>query len=403
MNNRNKKLGEIAHVTMGLSPSGKSYNYIGMGLPLLNGPTEFGTFSPNCTLYTTDSKRECKRGDLIFCVRGNTTGRMNWADTKYSLGRGVCSIRGKTTMDTKYIKCCLSSYLPELLQMAGGSTMPNLRQSVIKQFQIPYPSYRHKIVTILSAYDDLIENNLRRIEILEEMALALYREWFVHFRFPGHEKVRFVDSPLGKIPEGWEVVPFTEIADVLGGGTPKTDNPGSWNGNIPFFTPRDSPDLFFVKHTQKTITKLGLSKCSSKLYPKETVFITARGTVGKVVMAADKMAINQSCYALRGKKGISQHYLFLTAKEQSAYLKRNTGGATFETIITDTFHRMLVVHPKMDIINQFTTLIQPVMELILNLIIQNTVLSRTCDLLLPRLISSELDVSELDIDVSDVS
>ena len=88
-------LHKVATITMGTSPKGTTYNHEGIGLPLLNGPTEFGETHPHCTLYTTDSKKEGKTGDLIFCVRAST-GRMNWADRLYSLGRGVCSIRGET-------------------------------------------------------------------------------------------------------------------------------------------------------------------------------------------------------------------------------------------------------------------------------------------------------------------
>jgi len=172
----------------GTSPKGETYNNEGIGIPLLNGPTEFGPIYPICTLFTTDSKRDCKKDDLIFCVRGSTTGRMNWADKQYSLGRGVCSIRGATPMDTKYIRYCIELKLGALLKLSGGATFPNLTGNDLSTFSIPYPPYRHKFASILSAYDDLIENNTRRIKILEEMAQALYREWFVKFRFPGHEK-----------------------------------------------------------------------------------------------------------------------------------------------------------------------------------------------------------------------
>jgi type I restriction enzyme S subunit len=130
----------------------------------------------------------------------------------------------------------------------------------------------------------------------------IYREWFANFRFPGHEKVRMVESELGPIPERWPVVGFDEISDILSGGTPKTTEPIYWNGPIPFFGPTDAPDSFWVVSTTRSITELGLSKCNSKLYPAETVFITARGTVGKVALPASSMAMNQSCYALRGKR-----------------------------------------------------------------------------------------------------
>ncbi len=261
----------------------------------------------------------------------------------------------------------------ELKKCTIGSSQSAYTIVLLKAIEIslpPLPTQR-KIAAILSAYDDLIENNLRRIKILEEMAQNLYREWFVKFRFPGYEQARFTDSPLGRIPEGWEVVSFTEIADVLSGGTPKTTMQEYWGGSIPFFAPKDAPESFYVTNTEKAITELGLRKCNSKLYPKDTVFITARGTVGKVVMPSMDMAMNQSCYALRGKQGIRQPYLFLVTREQIDYLKKNTGGATFDTIVVDTFRRMLVVKPVNEVIVRFSQLIQPEMDSILNILKKN--------------------------------
>ena len=195
MTQDSRPLGEIASIVVGQSPKSDSYNHDRQGMPLLNGPTEFGPTYPNCTLFTTDSKREGRKGDLIFCVRGSTTGRMNWADRVYSLGRGVCIFRGEAASDTKFIRYCIENQLSSLLKLAGGGTFPNLTKDTIRSFEIPYPENRRKIAGILSAYDDLIENNLRRIRILEEMAQSLYREWFVHFRFPVHES-----NPYGRFP-----------------------------------------------------------------------------------------------------------------------------------------------------------------------------------------------------------
>ena len=173
-----KRIRDVADLIMGTSPKGHTYNSVGEGLPLLNGPTEFGDSHPECTIFTTSSVKECASGDLIFCVRGSTTGRMNWADRIYSLGRGVCAIRGATDSDTKYIRYCLDYKLPALLQLASGATFPNLPQDTINDFEIPFPPNHKEIASTLSAYDDLIENNRRRMELLEEAARQLYREWF---------------------------------------------------------------------------------------------------------------------------------------------------------------------------------------------------------------------------------
>jgi type I restriction enzyme S subunit len=181
----------------------------------------------------------------------------------------------------------------------------------------------------------------------------------------------------------------------LSGGTPKTDVPQYWNGEIPFFTPRDAPDCFYLQDTDKHVSDIGLSKCASALYPPDTVFITARGTVGKVALPAVNMAMNQSCYALRGKTGIPQRFLFLMTLQQVDYLKTNTGGATFDTIVVDTFRRMEVVSPSQAIASQFSELIDPVFEQVNTLQRQIQNLRRTRDLLLPRLLSGQIDVEAL--------
>ena len=205
-------LGEFGDVVMGMSPKGDTYNETGKGLPLLNGPTEFSNTHPIPTLYTIDSKRESKIGDLIFCVRGSTTGKMNWSNQIYSLGRGVCAIRGKTESDTKYIKYFLDVELNALLQVAGGGTFPNLKKDDIKDFKIPILKEKDKLVDIISAYDDLIENNLKRIKLLEQAAQNIYKEWFVNLRFPGYENTP-INEETG-LPVGWEekaLGDFTEI------------------------------------------------------------------------------------------------------------------------------------------------------------------------------------------------
>ena len=280
----------------------------------------------------------------------------------------------------------------KLWDLRTGSAQAQITIERLREYEVSVPSLpvQRRIAGILLAYDELIEKDQRRIKILEAMARSLYREWFVHFRFPGHDKVKMVPSSLGPIPQGWEVVPFTTIADVLSGGTPKTELSEYWNGSIPFFTPRDAPACFYVQDTDKHVTELGLSKCASELYAPDTVFITARGTVGKIALPSVPMAMNQSCYALRGRAGIPQRFLFLMTLQQVGYLKTNTGGATFDTIVVDTFHRMQVVKPRLDVIARFGSCTDAMFEAVNTLQQQTENLRRTRDLLLPRLLSGNL-------------
>ena len=259
---------------------------------------------------------------------------------------------------------------------------------------MPLPIQR-RIASILSAYDDLIENHRKRIAILEDMARCLYREWFVHFRYPGHESVPLVDSPLGRIPQGWEAVPASAMMDVLSGGTPKTDNPAYWGGDIPFFTPKDAHNESWVTETEKHLTLDGLNACHSELFPRKTLFITARGTVGKLALAHSQMSMNQSCYALRPKSGISSEYLFLTMTDAIARFKAVAIGGVFDTIIVDTFSRIHLVRPPSVLVTQLTDRVEPMLTLVENLQVQINVLRRTRDLLLPRLMSGTLSVEAL--------
>src|SRR5205823_3554663 len=161
----------------------------------------------------------------------------------------------------------LEPQLELLKSISTGAATKFLTLTILGEIRIANRpiSTQRRIATILSAYDDLIENNTRRIKILEEMAQMLYREWFVNFRFPGHENVEMVESELGLIPEGWPLVGFNKIAYILSGGTPKTSEPSYWGGTIPFFGPTDAPDNFYVIETTKHITPVGLSKCNSDL------------------------------------------------------------------------------------------------------------------------------------------
>ncbi len=283
--------------------------------------------------------------------------------------------------------------------------MPNINAEIVRSLEIPVPPLpvQCKIVTILSAYDRLIENNNRRIKLLEEVAQRIYREWFVDFRYPGYEEMSLVESELGNVPQGWKVGVFTDLAEILSGGTPRTTEPENWDGDIPFFTPRDAPDALVVLGTEKHITQAGLDRCNSRLYPPGTIFITARGTVGKVVMAGVPMAMNQSCYAVVGREGVSQEFILFALLNKVAYLRTNTGGATFDTIVVDTFRRMRTLTPPMELISAFAGEVASAVQLMAVLQKQAKVLNKTRDLLLPRLISGELDISDLDITVPELT
>ena len=277
-------------------------------------------------------------------------------------------------------------------QISGSATGTKVRHTAperIYRVKVTVPTdvnqQRH-IASILSAYDDLIENNRRRIQLLEQAARLLYKEWFVQLRFPGHERVKVKDG----VPEGWERKTAFEVMDVLSGGTPKTNVPGYWGGDIPFFTPKDATDCLYTFSTERTLTEDGLRNCSSKLYPKDTVFITARGTVGKLTLAQTDMAVNQTCYALMAHPPLNQHFLYFALIEGVEQFRSRAVGAVFDAIIRDTFKQIPFLVPDEAVIRMFSKHVTPMIRQIDALSNEIRKLAQARDLLLPRLMSGDL-------------
>lgn len=190
-----------------------------------------------------------------------------------------------------------------------------------------------------------------------------------------------------------EQASFTALISVLGGGTPKTGISDFWNGPIPFFTPKDvgTPYTF---QTEKYITESGLAHCNSRLYPKNTSFVTARGTVGKVSLAGKPMAMNQSCYAL-ASDSINPLMVYFYALKAVASLKHKASGAVFDAIVTRDFDTEIVNVLNAEDSEVVLLTISPMMEAIHSNAEENIRLSNLRDALLPRLMSGEIDVSNL--------
>ena len=185
------------------------------------------------------------------------------------------------------------------------------------------------------------------------------------------------------------------MISVLGGGTPKTGNPDFWDGPIPFFTPKDvgAPYTF---QTEKYITEDGLAHCNSRLYQKDTTFVTARGTVGKVSLAGTPMAMNQSCYALASETVDSLLVYFYVLKAVAS-LKHKASGAVFDAIVTRDFDGETINILSDNDSKLALSIIKPMMDTIHNNSQENMRLAAIRDSLLPKLVSGELDVSDLDL------
>lgn len=204
----------------------------------------------------------------------------------------------------------------------------------------------------------------------------------------------FQDSPLGMIPRGWKVVPFAKTVEIIGGGTPKTNVDEYWNGGIPWFSIVDAPAAsdIFVVDTERTITPAGLEGSSARLLPRGTTIISARGTVGRLALAGIPMAMNQSCYGLRGLHDAYGYYTYYATRWIAVLLQQMAHGSVFDTITRKTLASVMIPKPGERLIRAFERAVTtPLSRVLANLKEARSL--RTCrDVLLPNLLSGELDV-----------
>ena len=398
-----KRIDQLGRVVTGKTPSSERLDEFGDEYPFIT-PSDIPSTQRSIQVERHLSERGMEahrriklpaKSTCVVCI-GATVGKTCMTESDSISNQQINSIiPTKGESDPDFVYYIATTLRDSLVAFAGGAATPIINKSTFSSLKLLVPDYaaQQKIAAVLSAYDELIENNRRRIALLEKLAEEIYREWFVRLRFPGHEKVKVVKG----MPEGWKDQPASEVLHVMGGGTPKTEVPAYWDGDIPFFTPKDSHVGFYVLDTEKKLTVSGLESCSSQLFPVETMFITARGTVGELCLAHQPMAMNQSCYALAPKNAQSVFFHFLAMKTAIAYIKGISKSGVFDNIVIDTFKQVPIRMPGEGLVNQFNKIAEPIFRQVGALLKMNVQLRQTRDLLLPRLISGKLPVEELDI------
>ena len=321
-----------------------------------------------------------KQGDIVFSRVGSVD-RCSYVDQKHDgwMFSGRClRVRPTSEIDSEYLYYyfCLEETKQFVRNIAVGATMPSINTKLLGEVVVTFPELEQqkRISGILSAIDSKIEVNQKINDNLEQQAAALFSSLYNR----SNTEVR-----------------YTDLIQILGGGTPKTGETAYWNGNIAFFTPKDvgTPYTFI---TEKTITEEGLSHCNSRLYPVNTVFVTARGTVGKVGLSGIPMAMNQSCYALVGKETHQLLVYFYTLKAVDR-LKHKASGAVFDAITTRDFDSEQIMKLSDDDAKAFLCVAEPMFQEMLNNSIENLRLSTLRDFLLPKLMSGEIDVSSVQL------
>ena len=272
---------------------------------------------------------------------------------------------------------------------------------------LPPLAQQRAIAHVLGTLDDKIELNRRMNETLETMARALFKSWFVDFE-PVRAKMegrdtglppeiaalfpdRLTPSDLGEVPEGWEVGVLNDAIEILSGGTPKTSNQEYWNGGIPWYTAKDAPSLsdIFVLTTERSISQAGVENSSTKVLPVGTTVITARGTVGRLACLGIPMAMNQTCYGLRGASGYPDYFTYWNVRNTVNDLQARTHGTIFDTITRETFKIAETVLAPVSVARTFESMLSPLMNRILDNLNESRALAAQRDALLPRLMSGK--------------
>ena len=325
-------------------------------------------------------------GQLPVIVFGDHTCTLKYVDFPFAVGAdGTQLIHPTGDFDIRYFYYALQN-LP-LEHFGYQRHFKYLKTSTIF---CPPMSTQHKIAAVLSAYDDLIENNTLRIKILEDMAQTLYQEWFVHFRFPGHENVSMVESPLGPIPQGWEVKQLGEMCDVLMGQSPRSEFYNETGEGLPFhqgvtdFGQRFPTDRVYCT-VQKRIAEIG------------DILFSVRAPVGRINIANKKIVIGRGLSAIRGKSS-DQTFMLQQLKDKFQEEDMMGSGTIYNAITKADILSIQLLEPTKSLVAKFEEIAEPISLELASLTMKNINLRKTRDLLLPKLISGEIDVSNLDID-----
>ena len=341
-------------------------------------------------------------GDLIVAMTEQGPGLLGSAAMipqggKYLHNQRLGLVR---EIDTKVLDKCFLYYLFNTrsvrAQISGSATGTKVRHTAPKriyQVKVTVPSdvgLQRRIASFLSAYDDLIENNGRRIQLLERAARIVYEEWFVRLRFPGQEHVTIT----GGMPEGWERKKIAEVCETIGGGTPSTKVSEYWDGDIPWVVPSDvtKNDCFVLLDSERKITEKGLRESSAKMVPATTILMTSRASVGFLALVDTEVCTNQGFINIVLHNEETRLYLFFNLVSRVDEIRSNAKGTTYPEISKARFRGMDLALPPSSLTRQFAEVAGEFLQQVRCLKRSVCYLTKARDLVLLRLMNGEITV-----------
>lgn len=326
-----------------------------------------------------------------------------FATGKFWVNNHAHILRGKPNVaDDTFLLACLNN--ADIKPFVTGAAQPKLSQANLRLVEIPLPPLptQHRIAGILSAYDELIENNQRRIRILEEIARSLYREWFVHFRYPGHESIPLVDSPLGQIPQGWEVGTIGDSIQFKSGFAFKSGSFAA-DGEHRLVTIKNVQDGSFNPESDSLMGELPDKLPPHCILNDGDILLSLTGNVGRVCLVYDgPFYLNQRVAKLvpNDANNWALTYCMFRDPEMRVKLELLSNGVAQQNLSPVLAAKMEFVQPPKMLCDRFSDLAEPMIQSVVQLYASNKNLRRTRDLLLPRLLSGQvaLTISELELD-----
>ncbi len=383
------KLEDIADINMGQSPKSVYYNNEGMGYPFLQGNRTFGFKYPTFDTYTTVATKLAKAGDIIMSVRA-PVGELNITPVDMCLGRGVCSLRMKNE-NQDFLFYMMKYYVSHLLRKEGGTVFGSVNRKDISSLEIDITDNietQKRIARYLSMLDDKIELNSKINNNLEQQAQALYRSWFVNYEpFDGTKPADWIDGTIDDLG-----------TEIICGKTPSTKKSEYYGGNTPFITIPDMHGCVYNVSTERYLSAAGVASQPKKTLPPNTVCVSCIGTAGLVTLVSEESQSNQQINSIIPKEGISAYYIYLLMQTLAETInKLGQSGSTIVNLNKTQFGKIQIMIPSKRVLQNFDSLCNPLFDRILSNQKENIKLSELHDTLLPKLMSGELDVSNIEI------
>lgn len=407
MSRQEVSVGEITSlVTKGTTPTTYGMPFVDSGINFvkaeaLNGDTSLDHSGFNfidTETYDKLARSQLKENDVLMTIAGANVGKCGLVrpgDLPANTNQAVGIMRVVEELaDPRYVYYHFKqpSTRSLCLSIGGQSAQPNVNLTNLKAFKISLPDRltQTRVADVLSTYDDLIENNRRRIVLLAEAARLLYREWFVHFRFPGAEHVKVVDG----VPEGWEQGTISEIFNTSSGGTPSRKKAAFYVGGEINWLKTKELNNGYIFGTEEKITDEAVKRSSAKLFPKNTVIVAMYGaTIGQLGILAEPSTTNQACCALLPKvNDLDFLFGFLLMQDKFEVLRDLGQGSAQNNVSQKVIQDFKIIIPPRDLLDDFNETVRSFFDQ--KRILENSIpmLAKARDLLLPRLMDGRLEI-----------